>query len=280
MDINHIVRIDSEHLAIVGFRQVFFFNTTSHLIVANYALVGNRPLVVCAHEHQLIYGEYVDNSARNQIRLLAVDCGSGNTILHTFDQIRHIHGVCVDPTDDSLWVTTGDEDEECTIWRMASMESSPEKVLTGTQQTRAVQLLFDKHHIYFGTDTPSEQNYIYQFDRTHYKVKRLHPVFNSVFYGCNVGDTHVFGTACEPSSVNNQSMVALLAAPMGDTHRWTELIRLPKDIWPMKLFQYGQILFPNGINPGPDLYFTPMGVRGDNKTYRLRVPSLGETSLG
>ena len=279
MDINHIVRIDSEHLAIVGFGQVFFFDTTSHSIVANYALMGKRPLVVCTHDRQLIYGEYVGNRARNPIRLVAVDRYAGSRVLHTFDHIRHIHGVCVDPTDDSLWVTTGDEDKECAIWRMASPDSQPEAVFSGSQQYRTVQLLFDQDHIYFGTDTPLEQNHIYRFERNLCKVECLHPVFNSVFYGCTVGDTHVFSTVCEPSNVNNQSMVTLVSASKCSVHHWTELIRLPKDLWPMKLFQYGQILFPKGTNPSSDLYFTPMGVRGDQNTYRIRMTNHGDVPV-
>jgi hypothetical protein len=271
MCINHVIRIDVNSMAIVGFGYIFFYSTVLDKITAKYPIKGKRPLVVCAHKGRLIYGEYGNNPEYKPMELIAVDEKIGSRVIFSFDHIRHIHGVNCDPVDGSLWITTGDNDDESTIWHMSTLKAQPQPILSGSQQSRAVQLLFDKSYIYFGTDTPLEQNYIYRLDRVNYQVKRLHPVSNSVFYGCTVNDTHIFASVCEPSDVNEISNVRIYTSDKQDTSTWSELIKIPKDVWPMRLFQYGQVLFPIGQNKSNQLYFTPMGVDGDQNTYRTNL---------
>jgi len=272
MYVNQIVRIDKNSLAIVGFGYVFFYSLSCNKVMSKYPIRGKRPLVVCAHEGRLIYGEYRGNFERGPISLISVDKNAGNKEIYTFSNIRHIHGVSCDPIDDSLWVTTGDNDDESAIWHFKTLGMRPRMVCGGSQKYRAVQLLFDSNYVYYGTDTPLEQNYICRIDRGSYRVEQLHLVGSSIFYGCTVNGRHVFGSVCEPSDVNEVSHITMYCSNGKDSYEWSAFLRLSKDFWSMRWFQYGQVFFPFGCNNSNQLYFTPMGVDGDQNTYKIQLP--------
>ena len=56
------------------------------------------------------------------------------------------------------------------------------------------------------------------------------------------------------------------------TEKYDVFMNILEDIWPMKLFQYGQVLFPTGSNDGPFLWLTPQGTERDqiSLAYRIR----------
>lgn len=137
---------------------------------------------------EVYYGEYRSNSEREPVHIwsLEKDGRKWKSVWH-FENIRHVHGVFHDPYTDSIWVTTGDMDQEAGIWRTDDRFISLCRVVGGSQQLRAVQLLFNKDYVYFGSDTPDEKNFIYRMDREGKNLENLTPVGSSVFYGCKVG---------------------------------------------------------------------------------------------
>ena len=196
-------------------------------------------------------------------------------MIYTFKNVRHIHGVHYDRFDNALWVTTGDRDNESTIWKMNSLIEEPVSIVTGSQQSRAVQLLFEKKNVYYGTDTPLEKNYVYSINRSTHKIKKIFYVHSSIFYGCSFNKMHYLASVCEPSDINDikYSRVYKFNDDSIDSRDGNVLIRIKKDIFPMKLFQYGQINFPYGSESGNFLYITPMSLVGDQKTYQIKINS-------
>ncbi|MDX2464215.1 MAG: hypothetical protein QNK31_06865, partial [Porticoccus sp.] len=75
---------------------------------------------------------------------------------------------------------------------------------------------------------------------------------------------------CEPSKVNKSKNVVVWASN-DKGENWKPIISFQKDIWPMKLFQYGQVRFPAGDNLGPYLWLTPQGTNSDQISMRIRV---------
>lgn len=224
---------------------------------------GSRPLKVCSLGDSVYYGEYCSNPDRSAVSVYAFDSTTHNKFSE-ISGVRHIHGVFYDPYENCLWMTTGDYGDEAGIWKFDGAMTAP--VLTGGQQSRAVQLLFDESYVYFGTDTPLENNYIKRFCRASKRVENLCEVSSSIFYGAHIGDRFFFATVAEPSEVNTVEMVQLWGSNGGK--KWTLLGEYRKDILPMKLFQYGQIIFPQVSPKSSYLWFYKMGVAGSGYSFR------------
>ncbi|MFT5171253.1 MAG: hypothetical protein ACI9BD_001025 [Candidatus Marinamargulisbacteria bacterium] len=222
-------------------------------------------------ENQLFYGEYTSNPDRRAVLILgSFDKGRRWESVYSFSDVRHIHGVFYDRYTDTIWATTGDTDEESIIWQFDRRFNKPRKVLKGSQQTRAVQLLFSKDSVFFGSDSPLERNFLYRLSRSSGKVTPVQEVGGSIFYGCKVKDGLVFSTAVEPSDINTRQSSEVWYSETGDD--WTLISSYPKDIWPVRFFQYGQVLFPSGENNTSELWYTPFSTEMDGRSLHRKLP--------
>lgn len=221
---------------------------------------GSRPLSMClANDGTILWGEYFRNPDREEVNIYASkDKGYSWEIIYTFpkNHIRHIHGVFCDPYDNKIWVTTGDEDDESAIWVTGNMFETLDKVTGGDQMSRALNLVFTRDYVYFGTDTPYKTNYICRTNKDTFKVERLANVDGSVYWGCKVKDHIFFSTAVEPSKVNKSRYASLWGSQEGKI--WKCLRQYKKDIWPALYGQIGQIYLPQGENTTGYLFYTPV----------------------
>jgi hypothetical protein len=211
---------------------------------------GTRPLHITATpKGQIFWGEYFDNSARHEVHIYGSEDGGVTwDVAYTFPKgsIRHVHNICYDRWQNCLWVLTGDYGSECRILRASLDFSDVNAVLAGNQQARAVAAIVTASGLFFASDTPLEQNYIYFLDRQGH-VSRLSPVPSSSIYGCQNRNGVFFSTMVEPSDINRTRDVHLVgAAASGDS--WDTIAAWRKDRWPMKFFQYGTAFLPDGDN--------------------------------
>jgi hypothetical protein len=222
-----------------------------------------RPLVLCPVSNGSLYwGEYFKNSKRSEVYVYGSDDdGQSFHIAYTFPSksIRHIHGIFYDSYDDKIWITTGDRDEECAIWLTDDNFRSVQKVSGGNQQFRVGPLLFNKTHIYFGSDTPEERNHIYRLNRKTNNLKQLQVTANSIFRGCKVGDALFFATIIDRSKTNPSLDAQIWGS--SDGLNWKQIAKFGKDLWPTMPFLYGQIFFPTGDNNTGYLWFTPFATQ-------------------
>ena len=268
LGVHHLVKVDSKIVVIA--------NKESYLIEGRRVTYlgrvnGSRPMALCGSAEGVFYGEYRSNPERSPVHVWKLDFQRNAwRSVQCFDGVRHIHGVFYDRYEKSLWVTTGDTNSEAAIWRSDDGFKSVRKVASGSQQFRAVQLLFTANHVYFGSDAPDERNFLYRMDRNGNEVERLAPVGGSVFYGCRFRDKLFFSTAVEPSKVNSSKEVEVWYSQGGEA--WRKVATYPKDPFPMKYFQYGQALFPcvPEHHQGP-LYFMPFATKGHGQTYRFEL---------
>lgn len=242
---------------------------------------GSRPLFVCEnHNGDLFWGEYFSNPERDEVNVyVSRDLGKSWEIAYRFkkDSIRHVHGVFCDPYDDRIWLTTGDEDHESAIWVTDDRFKNLERVIGGSQQSRALQLLFTNDYVYFGTDTPFELNHIYRLDKGTGRTEELTSVDSSIYWGCKVGDYLFFSTTVEPSRVNVSNFACIWGSRDGST--WKQIAKYKKDFWPSRYFQIGQIYFPGGNNSTGHLFYTPIAAEGDQTIQRVNVAELDNSSL-
>lgn len=235
---------------------------------------GTRPLHITALPHgQVVWGEYFDNAARDEVHIYGSPNGVTWDVVYTFSKgtIRHIHNIVYDRWEDCLWILTGDYGEECRILRAACDFSRVETVLQGNQQARAVTLVPMPDGLYFSSDTPFEPNFIYRLGRDG-KLLSLAAISSSSIYGCQVGGKVFFSTMVEPSQVNRDRHVRIYGGGC-ELQRWLPLLAWKKDFWPMGLFQYGNAFLPDGNNATAYLALTTIAVKSEDQVtsiYRVQ----------
>jgi hypothetical protein len=227
---------------------------------------GTRPLhITGVPGGSVFWGEYFDNAGRDEVHIYASRDGETWDVAYTFPKgaIRHVHNIVYDPWADCLWVLTGDYGDECRILRADCNFSRVEPVLEGNQQARAVALIPMQDALYFSSDTPLETNFIYRLDRGG-NLSRLAEISSSSIYGCQVGEQVFFSTMVEPSLVNRDRHVRIYGGHAGSS-QWRSLLEWEKDVWPMRLFQYGNAFFPDGNNTTRYLALTTVAVKSDDQ---------------
>ena len=272
---NRLMRKGVHHLLCNGENCLVITNKCSYLInngriYSAGKIIGSRPLIMTQHKESFLYGEYRSNLERSPVHIYKLDIKELKwRIIWEFLDVRHIHGVFSDPYTGSIWVTTGDNDDECGIWQTTDNFISLNKIKGGSQQLRTVQLIFTDNYIYFGSDAPNEQNYIYRMSRSQYQIEKLVAVNNSVFFGVKVKDNLFFSTAIEPSTYNKCKKAAIWHS--SDGRNWGTFKETKKDIWSQKYFQYGLIFFPYSSEKLTELIYTPFAAKGHQYTYKVEI---------
>lgn len=226
---------------------------------------GTRPLHITATPAgQIFWGEYFDNSGREEVHIyVSADGGLTWHVAHTFPKrsIRHVHNICYDRWENCLWILTGDYGSECRILRASLDFSRVDEALAGNQQARAVAAVVTASGVFFASDTPLEQNYIYLLDRKGH-VSKLSAIPSSSIYGCQNHNGLFFSTMVEPSDVNQTKDVHLVGSADGES--WDTVAAWRKDRWPMKVFQYGNAFLPDGDNHTDLLAVSTIAVQNAN----------------
>lgn len=266
--VHQFVKTGDDSAILIANREIYRLDPGKKTVTQVAILHGSRPLALCKSEDRLYYGEYRANPERSPVHIWSCDLkGEDWQQICRFTQVRHIHGIFRNPYSHEFWATSGDRDEESAIWRTSDKFESLEKVIGGNQKYRAVELLFSENGIYYGSDAPDTQNFIYYLDPDASTVQALQQVGGPVFYGQKVSDFMFFSTVCEPSKINKTDEVELWVSVDGIS--WNCLLTLRKDFWPMKYFQYGQLLFPNGPGDNKNLWFTPVSTVFDQQVIKL-----------
>ncbi len=141
---------------------------------------------------------------------------------------------------------------------------------------RAVSLLFTKDYIYWGTDAPTRQNYIYRYSREDGQTEKLSAVDGTVYYSTILGNgIKLFATTTEGNSEGKNpewDKKAHIWASQDGTS-WEDLVSWEKDIWPY-ILGYGCVFFASGEyeDNTNDVYFTPHALRKvDNMLIHAKV---------
>ena len=277
--VHHVVPLSDGVLVVFGFRAIYRIDSAGRCVGVS-VLHGSRPLCVCVERGVVYYGEYRANRQGSPVHVWASRDGGGAWApVHRFNDVRHVHGVFADPYDEALWITTGDGDRAACIWRTRDRFGTVERVAGGSQRTRAVQLLFTRTHVYFGSDAPAAENYIYRLRRADGTIERLQQVEGPVYYGCRTGGRLFFSTACEPLTLRETRDVAVWSSADGE--RWRRVAAFRKDRWPASLFQHGHVLFPAGPDaPDTDgVWLTPVATCGDQRSVKIGLHPSSERAL-
>jgi hypothetical protein len=219
----------------------------------------------------LYFGEYLMNDARDEIRVYRYRPGSGRLeVAFTFPPgaVRHVHGVYFDVFTSALMCLTGDSDGECRVLRTDDGFKTVHTIGAGDETWRAVSMLFGGRAMFYGMDAEYRANHIYRLDRSTSERTSLAQVNGTVYYSKQIGDELFFTTSAENGPAQKASVAAIWrVSPEGVC---SELATFQKDVWHGTLFQFGTIHFPYASVSNDALYFSVVGVKEDNQTFRIR----------
>lgn len=218
--------------------QVTFFDKDTHNEKYTFTdFEGSRPLRWAGNDYfAACFGEYFGNSERKEVKIIGTREGENWEVLWTFPpgSIRHVHGVFWDSYRSGFWVTTGDDDHESTIWFSDDHFSTLKPILSGSQMTRAVDIIPTKEGLIIPTDTPREQNWIQFFDMN--KLRKITPIIGSAFHAKAAQGLYLVSTVTEPSKVNHPGGVGLYTSLDGNNWKQTDFFK--KDRYPLNLQKY------------------------------------------
>jgi len=205
----------------------------------------------CEDEEGNCYvGEYfLNNQRKYPVNLLkSSDDGYLWRIIRTLNNIRHIHCVQYDLFTKSIWMGTGDWDKESSLSFSKNKGETWMEVGSGNQMFRTVSLIFTKDYVYWGSDIPTRQNYLYRYVRENSEIEKLTPVNGPVYYSTILQNgIMLFATTVEGNSEGKSAewdKKAHLWASI-DGIRWEDLMSWEKDRWPYH-FGYGKLFFAHG----------------------------------
>ena len=243
--------------------------------ISHRVLRGTRPLHIASTlDGHLYWGEYFDNQQREEVHIyVSTDHGQNWNVAYTFlkGAIRHVHNIVYDEWENCLWVLTGDNGSECRILKASCDFRTVDTVIAGNQQVRAVAFVPTQDALYFSSDTPFEANHIYCLDRQG-SLQKLADINSSSIYGCRVGHAIFFSTMIEPTKVNRDQHARLYGS--ADGKDWPDLQAWRKDTWSKSLFQFGNVLLPDGVNTSIVLSLTTVAVQDDLQTSLWSLESI------
>ena len=269
-EITHLLILKDGSRVAIGKKGIFVARKGDNTYKKTFNVTrGTRPLNMCEDGNGVLYfGEYFSNPDREEVHIFkSTDSGITWNVCHTFpkNSIRHMHGIFYDKYEDLVWFATGDLDGECIIGHTDDGFESVTVFKEGGQKYRAVQLLFFKDFIIYGTDTEYEKNYIYRIDRKDGQEHCLQELQGSVLSSVNSDNCAAISTAVEPSEVNHDLNSYVWFTD--DGVEWKVLYKEKKDFLHPKYFQYGRFKFPVGAINDDVILFTAHALKGlDNKT--------------
>jgi hypothetical protein len=216
------------------------------------------------------FGEYLANDERGEMRIYRYSSGSNLIeVAYTFpaNSIKHIHGIYFDRFTDSLICLTGDDDSECRIIRSRDGFRTMEIVGEGDETWRAVSILFSESSMFYGTDAEYRANEIFRYDRASGERTSLGEVNGTVFYSKQLGDELFFATTAENAPSQTENVAAIWNVTANGSLQ--EIAKFHKDSWHGTLFMFGTIHFPYTNAVDDALYFSLVGVKEDNRTFKI-----------
>lgn len=244
----------------------------------------STPLNICTDGNAVYWGEYGDNFNFDAVNVYSLGQDLSFKIVYTFPKgvIRHIHNIIWDIVNEQFFILTGDLENTSGIYTANKDWTEVKPLATGRQRFRAVVGFVNDDKLIYATDAVEEKNSIYQLQDG--KVKLIADFPGSCIYGIETKDYFIFSSAVEPPEGRGLLELFTYKLGKGIKDRYTHLVTvrkndlkvndvfsLRKDIWPMKLFQYGTLMFPKGQEEGDCLWYYIKSCNGDGTSNQIRL---------
>jgi hypothetical protein len=276
--VTNVIRLANGDLFVTFDKSVGIVRNGKYTELAGLARPCRVLRAACAIDNHgdVYFGEYLMNDDRTAVRVYRYRPGnSGLEVAYTFPagSIKHIHGIYFDRFTASLLCLTGDDNSECRMLRTDDGFRTVRVVGEGDETWRAVSVLFDEASMFYGMDAEFRSNHIYRLDRRTSERTSLAEVQGTVYYSKQFGKELFFTTTAENGSNRRARAAAIWNVSAGG--KCIEIAKFEKDSWHGTLFKFGTIHFPYANLRADALYFSVIGVKEDNQTFRIRRNPLG-----
>jgi len=222
------------------------------------------PMTITADSQgRILWGEYWGNAERREVHLF-VSNDKGRSYEPFFEfkagDIKHVHNIIEDVSDDCYWVFVGDHEKEPGIGRLSKDLKHLDWLVKGEQRYRAVTGFLFADKIVYGTDTEKDFNGIYAVDKANGKVEKLCDTPGSCIYASQFGRWHTISTSVEYFEKHQNDLATLWVSQ--DALNWQQVYQARKDIWSKKYFQFGSIVLPRGHCYRDVLVFSGQALQG------------------
>ncbi|MDD6556653.1 MAG: hypothetical protein PUF02_05240 [Collinsella sp.] len=212
-------------------------------------------------EVEAVWGDYGQNPEKKAVGIYGFSHDGGLRTLYEFPAgvVRHVHGFT--PRLAGGWyVFTGDTEETAGLYVASADFSSVEPLAVGDQRFRAVRGYDTAEGLIYATDSSIIKNHVYLLPNEDASLLRaLADTNGPCIYGTPCEAGYLFSTTVEPDE-RIRGVSSYLSAKLGpgvltretqvllvtNTAEVREVLRLKKDVYPMKLMQYGSVQFASG----------------------------------
>lgn len=245
----------------------------------------NNPLSFCTrYDNQgnlkeVLYGEYIGNRDRGPVSIYRRSKDSSWQLVYEFPAhtIQHIHNIVYDRFKDRYLIMTGDADQESGIWDADIDFKSVKPVVRGAQKYRSCVLIPTRDGLFYITDTPLEQNYVYHLSSDN-KLQKIAEIPGPCIFGIEKNGYLYFATSVEGDPALGGWKYRLSnKLGKGVKDKFSHLYRLSqngileevskmrKDFLPMWLFEFGNMKFP--VSDDNKVYVCPQSLKAKYGTY-------------
>jgi len=272
LGIHHLLRLQSGTLlaTVTGsvYRSIDGGSTFSTAHTFDHFRKPPRWGVVEDAANRVFLAEYSLNSERSRpIRIWRSD-DDGLNFHEVFrfqpGEVRHIHFLQIDPVDSSLWMGTGDDDDEAGIYRSTDGGSTFSCIGKGEQNWRAICVAFGQDAVHWGTDAGRDagsfRNRILRWDRAAKKLEEIEKIQGPVHGLVRLSNGgFLLSTGVEDGTNETDQRAHLWYST--DGQGWSDIAPFDRGIQPRQV-QYGVIHFLQNQAETPSVYLTLRGLKG------------------
>ncbi len=277
------VPIDDHRMIVAGFKKLLMVdvNNKDVQMICESRAGFSDPLNICKTDNNwlMVWGDYGSNPNHEAINIYGLRADLTVETVYSFQpgQIRHIHNI-IPRLKGGYYIFTGDQEAGAGIYIADYDFKSVVPAFTGKQQYRAVVGFDTPNGLLYATDAVNEQNYVYHIKGD--EPEQIYELNGSCIYGTKYNGSYYFATTVEPDE-NNRGLTSWVSRKRGagilsDEVKLVEIdngmtgrviASYKKDMWPMKLMQYGSIQFPHGESD--EMWLYPVAVKKfDGKAVR------------
>ena len=242
------------------------------------------PLNMCKVGDNIYWGEYGCNQEKDVVNIYRLNSKKEISVVYTFPKntIRHIHNIIWSTSEQIFYIFTGDKEDCAGIYKSDKDWAMVEPILIGNQQYRAVVGFPLKKGIIYVTDSVETPNNIYVYQNN--EIESITSFPGSCIYGTETKSYYLFASTVEPPEGRGffnmftyklgsgiQDWYSHLIKVRKDNLEVEEILKVKKDILPMKLFQYGTIMFPKGQEHSDELLYYIMACKGDGRSEKISL---------
>lgn len=238
----------------------------------------------CSTADAVYWGDYGRNAEHREVRVYCLCADKEATVVHIFKagSVRHIHNIVEDENGFILFV--GDNEQQAGIYRVNKDWTEIKPFKTGQQKYRAVVGWPSNGGVLYATDSVETENHI-RLITSNGEEEVLATLNGSCIYGCETKNDFLFSTTVEPhegggklslifeklgGGIKSRDVTVVAVSKKDMSMR--QVASFQKDVWPMKLFQYGRCIFAGGQRESTVAWCSPVACKKyDGKTVKIEL---------